>query len=198
MQAHALTRDLGSYRWQCEMRTTAALAVLVATLSFAALEPVIAVLSCALGWAMLAIAVSDMRRFLVPDVLSLPAIPLGLLASGWLAPDGSYDMVVLWHSAAAIFGALCLYLIAEIYQRVRGRSGLGLGDVKLAAVAGAWTGPDGLSRVLLVACAAAITYVLVRNATTERKITGTTPIPLGAFLAPAIWIVWLAAQAMAD
>jgi leader peptidase (prepilin peptidase)/N-methyltransferase len=179
------------------MWTIGVLALLVAVLSFAGLEPRSALVSCALGWTMLGIAVSDVRRFLVPDILSLPAIPLGLIVSGWLAPEPTDDPVVLWHTAAAIIGALGLYSIGAIYRRVRARQGLGLGDVKLAAVAGAWTGPEGLIRVLLLACAAALTYVLIVGLKGDRKPSGATPIPLGAFLAPSIWIVWIAGQALA-
>jgi leader peptidase (prepilin peptidase)/N-methyltransferase len=179
------------------MRIVGTLALVVATLSFALLDPKTALVSCALGWVMLAIAVSDMRRFLVPDVLSLPAIPLGLLASGWLARGATDDLVVLWHTAAAILGALGLYAIGAIYRGVRARPGLGLGDVKLVAVAGAWTGPEGLVRVLLFACATALSYVIILGLLSKQKPNATTPIPFGAFLAPSIWIVWLAGQALA-
>ena len=59
----------------------AALAVVIAAVSFLVLAPLPALVSCFLGWTMLAIAVIDARHFIVPDVLSLPAIPAGLIAA---------------------------------------------------------------------------------------------------------------------
>ncbi len=174
------------------MWIASALALLIAALSFSLLDPLTALISCAFGGAMLAIAVSDMRHFIVPDKLSLPAIPIGLIASGWLAREG--EPVVLWHTAAAVAGALALYAIAEAYMWSRSRQGLGLGDVKLAAVAGAWVGPEGLIQVLLIACAAALTYVIAIGLHDRQKPSTTGAIPLGAFLAPGIWIVWFVIQ----
>jgi leader peptidase (prepilin peptidase) / N-methyltransferase len=88
----------------------------------------------------------------VPDRLSLPAIPAGLIASGLLASESPAHAMMLSHLIAALVGALSLLAIREAYAVLRGREGLGLGDVKLAAVAGAWTGFAGLPLVLLLAC----------------------------------------------
>ena len=167
---------------------------LIAVLSFLLFDPLIAIISCGFGLAMLAIAVSDARSFRVPDVLSLPAIPCGLLVSWWLSTDAAAWSVVAWHVGASCLGALCLYTLGVLYERFRHRNGLGLGDVKLAAVAGAWTGPDGLTAVLLLACAGALTYVLYLFLRGAHPLSGTTPVPLGTFLAPATWIVWVLLQ----
>jgi leader peptidase (prepilin peptidase)/N-methyltransferase len=64
-----------------------------------------------------------------------------------------------------------------------------LGDVKLAAVAGGWTGIDGLGPSLLLACVLALTFVLMYQRT--REVTPATALPFGAFLAPSIWLVWV-------
>ena len=56
----------------------------IVLLSFSVLPRNLALMSCVLGRTMLAIAAIDARRFMIPDVLSLPAIPAGLLASGSL------------------------------------------------------------------------------------------------------------------
>ena len=72
--------------------------------------------------------------------------------------------------------------------------GLGLGDVKLAAVAGAWTGLAGLANVWLFACIAAIGFVLFQRLAGANTISRETRIAFGAFLAPAIWAVWALQQ----
>jgi leader peptidase (prepilin peptidase)/N-methyltransferase len=166
-------------------------AVLVA--SWIALDPMAALVSCLLGWTMLAIAVTDAERFIVPDILSLPAIPAGLIAIRVLAGSELDDGLVFAHIGAAVAGAASLYAIRQLYFYWRGREGLGLGDVKLAAAAGAWTGLSGLGHVLLLACVLAISYVFICHARNLRNINGSAAVPLGLFLAPSIWLVWFAA-----
>jgi leader peptidase (prepilin peptidase)/N-methyltransferase len=173
----------------------AAAAIAIAAMSFAVLQPLPAAVSCALGWAMLAVAVSDARRFIVPDVLSLPAIPLGLLAAPLIGHEQTSSMTILAHLGAAIAGAAIFYAIRQIYYALRRHHGLGLGDVKLAAAAGAWTGLEGLSTVLLLACFVAMAWVLASKALTRERLDATTAVPFGAFLAPAIWLTWWLAAA---
>jgi leader peptidase (prepilin peptidase)/N-methyltransferase len=177
------------------LRIALPLAALVALPSFLLLEPIAAMISCGFGLAMAAIAVSDARRFIVPDRLSLPAIPAGLIASGLLTGGTPAHAVMLSHLTAALAGALSLLAIREAYAVLRGREGLGLGDVKLAAVAGAWTGFAGLPLVLLLACLGAMAAIFAASIRRKAAVTGTTAVPLGATLAPAIWLVWLAHMA---
>lgn len=168
------------------------LAISVAALSFAALDMTTALVSCALGAATIAIAISDARRLIVPDVLSLPLIPAGLLAT-WLLSDAELaGALVLEHVVAAGVAAAALLAIRHVYFRWRRQEGLGLGDVKLAAAAGAWTGLEGIADVLLLACLVAIAFVLIVHARSRTRLDGSAAIPLGAFLAPAIWLVWCA------
>jgi leader peptidase (prepilin peptidase)/N-methyltransferase len=150
--------------------------------------------SCALGWGMLAIAAVDARRFTIPDALSLPAIPLGLLASGELMVAGSGGLVAMDHVIGAGLGGAAFWLVRAAYGTLRGREGLGLGDVKLAAAAGAWTGWQDLSNVVLLAAAAALGLALVRAARRRKWLAGTDRIAFGAFLAPAVWVVWVLRQ----
>lgn len=162
--------------------------------SFQVFTPRMAAVSSALGWAMLAIAVIDTRRFTIPDVLSLPAIPLGLLASGKLLVPWSGSLVALDHVIGAILGGAIFWLVREGYSRLRGREGLGFGDVKLAAAAGAWTAWQDLSNVVLLAAVAALGFALIRAVVQRNGLAGTERIAFGAFLAPAIWVVWVLRQ----
>jgi len=135
-------------------------AAAVLTASFLLLDPLRATIAAALGLAMLAITVCDLRRFIVPDVLSLPAIPAGLIAAYSLSPANLAPLIVLEHLSAALLGGLAFFGINLIYKSTRGFDGLGMGDVKLAAAAGAWTGLAGLSLVILIACAGALAYIV--------------------------------------
>lgn len=94
--------------------------------------------SLVLGGLMLAVAHIDARQLRIPDILSLPAIPLGLLASGYLVWPAKAQLVDGTHVIGMLAGCFTLWAIRLVYQAIRKREGLGLGDVKLAAVAGAW------------------------------------------------------------
>jgi len=153
-----------------------------------------AVLCCGLGWTMLAIAMSDAKRFIIPDVLSLPAIPLGLIATYLVSEPNSASETVFEHTIAAAAAFAFLWLIRRGYHVLRQMHGLGLGDVKLGAVAGAWTGLQGAPNVLLLACLLAIAYVLWLTLVMRKPLTRTSVLPLGVFLAPAIWIIWSASN----
>jgi leader peptidase (prepilin peptidase)/N-methyltransferase len=170
----------------------ACLAIAIAATSFFVFEPAIALVSCLLGWTMLAIAVVDARKFIVSDVLSLPSIPAGLLVARLLHDGQGHHIVVLEHLSAAVLGAAIFYTIRQLYFVWRKREGLGLGDVKLAASAGAWTGLPGLGHVLLLACVLAVSFVLLSHLQNVRSIRRSTAVAFGVFLAPLIWFVWCA------
>jgi leader peptidase (prepilin peptidase)/N-methyltransferase len=141
--------------------------------------------AAALGWWLLALGWIDWRRFILPDALTLPLIVLGLAAAWGLAPDELWDRL-----AGAVCGYLLLWGVAWLYRRLRGRDGLGLGDAKLLAAAGAWVGAGGLPSVLagaaIAALAAAGGMMLA-----GRRLDRHTALPFGPFLAAATWLVWL-------
>jgi leader peptidase (prepilin peptidase) / N-methyltransferase len=58
---------------------------------------------CLLGWGLLALGWIDATTLRLPDALTLPLIPLGLLATWWLAPDA-----LIAHAAGAALGCLAL------------------------------------------------------------------------------------------
>jgi leader peptidase (prepilin peptidase)/N-methyltransferase len=169
----------------------AALGLGIAAVSFSALGPRAAIVSCLLGWTMAAIAIVDAQRFTIPDALSLPAIPIGLLASGSLLDPSAGQLVGLDHVIGACLGGASLWLVREAYFRLRGREGIGLGDVKLASAAGAWTGWYQLSHVILLSAALALILALALAIVRRRRLSGTEKVPFGALLAPSIWAVWL-------
>lgn len=169
----------------------AAVLVVVAT-SLWLLPPVKALVAMLLGAAMIAIVVVDVRHFIIPDRLSLPAIPLGLLASGSLLDPQRLVLVSSDHLIGMALGGGVLWALRWAYERFRGVEGLGLGDVKLAAAAGAWVGWQGLPNVLLLAALAGLGLAAVSAIRKGGRLEAQARIPFGAFLAPALWVVWMA------
>jgi len=151
-----------------------------------------AMFSAALFFLMAMIVLTDLRCFTVPDVLSLPAIPLGLLANALLAPDGIGTEAVVDGLSGAVIGASVLFLLRAAYFRLRGIEGLGLGDVKLAGVAGAWLGPAALAPVCLLAALAAFICLGIMAAFRSKDgIHARLPVPFGGFIAPSIFVIWM-------
>jgi leader peptidase (prepilin peptidase) / N-methyltransferase len=143
------------------------------------------VASCALGWTLLCLAVIDYRRFLLPDVLTLPLIPAGLAIAWLLDPALLPD-----HVLGALAGFAALALLGVAYRLLRDREGLGLGDAKLLAAAGAWLGWQALPGVVLIGALCALALTLARIAA-GGTLSATTPIAFGSHLALAFWLVWL-------
>src|SRR5262245_1993279 len=113
------------------------LGILGVGLSLAVSPGVRGLFGAGLALLMLAIAVSDARRFIIPDQLSAAAFVLALISAAWFDVEPFPGM--LWASLLrAVVAAVPFLVLMVAYEWVRGRRGLGLGDVKLAAVAGAW------------------------------------------------------------
>lgn len=143
---------------------------------------------CLLGWGLLALAWIDAEHLLLPDILTLPLILLGLGAAWYLRWPPPVDA-----AAGAAAGYLGFRLLALAYRRVRGRDGLGAGDAKLLAVAGAWLGWQALGDVVLGAALTGILWFVATRApsTDEQPAAGPAELPFGPALAIAIWIVRL-------
>jgi leader peptidase (prepilin peptidase) / N-methyltransferase len=140
---------------------------------------------------MLAIAVIDHRRMIIPDELNALAFIAGLIVAGAGADAPPVVAILQALGRAALMFALFLGFRAG-YRALRGVEGMGLGDVKLAAVAGLWLDWAFLPIVVEVAALSALAVALcarIRGDGFDPK----ARLPFGTFFAPAIWICWLLA-----
>jgi len=142
-------------------------------------------LDCLLGWWLLTLAWIDVRCWLLPDSLTLPLIIAGLAAAAAFDPEGLTD-----RAFGAAAGYLGLRMVALIYRALRGRDGLGGGDAKLLAAAGAWVGLRALPQVVLLAALAGLLAAACLRLSGIR-LGAQSAIPFGPFLALAIWLLWL-------
>jgi len=143
------------------------------------------VLLAALGLALLYVALHDIRFMLLPDAVTLPLIALGFVNVIWSGPP------FLDRAIGAGLGILVLPAINWVYKRLRGRDGIGLGDAKLLAAAGAWLGWTGLAPVLLVASLAGLLTVGA-VALYRRRMPRGEAIPFGPFLALGFFLMFAA------
>jgi leader peptidase (prepilin peptidase)/N-methyltransferase len=111
---------------------------------------------CVFFFLLLGLIFIDFEHHLLPDVMTLPGTMLGLIFSLFVPVGGMPAFItrrlltLRWPLAGisfidslmgAVIGALFIYAVGEIYFRVRHIEGMGLGDVKLMAMVGAFLGP---------------------------------------------------------
>ena len=141
--------------------------------------------SLAFGGVLLALSAIDFDRQLLVDSLTLPLIPAGLAVAYAVDPNGVAD-----HMIGALAGFACLVALSWAYRRFRGREGLGFGDSKLLAGAGAWVAWPGLPSVILIAASSALAVVLLRSLA-GHQVRLEERMPFGPYLCLGAWIVWL-------
>ena len=86
------------------------------------------------GCAMIVLFVIDLQHRILPNIITLPGIVIGFLCSMLVGPGWQSSLIGI----AA--GGGTLWAIAEIYYRVRHEEGLGMGDVKMLGMVGAFLG----------------------------------------------------------
>src|SRR5262245_2737338 len=141
--------------------------------------------SCVLGWTLLALAIIDYKYFLLPDFLTLPLIPFGLVVI-W-ASDPSR---LIHHVNGVALGFGFVVLLREAYRLLRGREGMGFGDAKLLAASGAFVSWEGLPSVVLIASLTALGLALLKSLQ-GTGMSFADRLPFGTFLCLSTWIVWL-------
>ena len=144
-------------------------------------------LTLVFGLCLLALAVIDLKTFILPDGLNLTVF---LLGCGMVA---AYRQEVwLWHLAGAAAGYGLLWLVEVAYRKLRGIDGLGRGDAKLLGAIGMWVGLEGIPPVLLIASLGGIVSVVVAAALRRQALSGQTTIAFGPWIALGGYAVWLA------
>ena len=109
-------------------------AVLFATCAWAYGPTLLFVSRVLFGSALIVLFAIDLEHHLLPNVITLPGIVIGFVFSLFLPPGWMDSLIGL------VVGGGGLFLIAEGYYRVRHEEGLGMGDVKMLAMIGAFLG----------------------------------------------------------
>ena len=141
--------------------------------------------SCGLGWCLLTLAIIDCRDGLLPDALTLALLPIGLAVAALEFPGA-----ILPRAIGAAAGFLSFAAIRWGYRRWRGRDGLGFGDVKLLAAAGAWVSWEGLPSVVLIGALFGLGMALFGRFS-GRPLALDERLAFGPGLCLGTWLVWL-------
>ena len=135
-------------------------------------------------YALIVISFIDLKWQIIPDVISVPGIFGGLMASFCLPYLSFKDSV-----CGALLGGGFLFIVAYGYYFIRKKEGMGGGDIKLLAMIGAFLGWRAIPFVLFSASVTGsiigILWILFQGK--DRNF----PIPFGPFLAlGAIWVIF--------
>ncbi|HEV2563899.1 MAG TPA: A24 family peptidase [Microvirga sp.] len=137
-----------------------------------------------LGSVSLAISVVDARWLFIPNALNV-ANAGGGLAFAALSGSTSLSASLI----GSILGFAMLLIFRASYKSIRGRDGLGLGDVKLMAGAGLWVGWHGLAPLLLLSSLSALLFLGLRHVLGGR-FAPQQELPFGPFLCIGTSTVW--------
>jgi leader peptidase (prepilin peptidase)/N-methyltransferase len=112
------------------------------------------------------LTVTDLRVRLLPDLVNWPGFAAGLMFSAIVPPGNGHAGIfagrllqvhlpgfvagILDGVLGAAFGSFLLWGLAAGYKLVRGHEGMGMGDVKMIAMIGAFVGLRGTFLTLLV------------------------------------------------
>lgn len=125
--------------------------------------------------ALIVLFVIDLEHQILPNRITLPGIAVGFVASLWLWPGWRDSLLGI------LLGGGILWAIAEAYFRVRREEGLGMGDVKMLAMIGAFLGwQQVLVTLVLSSAAGALVGVALMAA---GRGTMKYALPFGTFLA---------------
>jgi leader peptidase (prepilin peptidase) / N-methyltransferase len=132
--------------------------------------------------------VIDLELQLLPNLITLPGIAVGFLFS-LVAPPGPLPSL-----AGIALGAGILYGIAAAYYAVRRQEGMGMGDVKMLAMIGAFL---GWRAVLVTLILASFSGALIGIALLSTKREGLRfALPFGTFLALGAFAAMIAGDAI--
>jgi leader peptidase (prepilin peptidase)/N-methyltransferase len=107
--------------------------------------------------ALITITVIDLFHQIIPDVISLPGIGVGLLASLVIPHQTFFNSLI-----GMLCGGGSLFLVATLYQWWFKREGMGGGDVKLLAMIGAFLGwKSVILTILLSSLIGSITGIMI-------------------------------------
>jgi leader peptidase (prepilin peptidase) / N-methyltransferase len=138
--------------------------------------------------ALIVLAFIDLRHRILPNPITLGGIVIGLLFSVVFPPG--------WQSAliGVLLGGGLLFLIGEVYFRLRGIEGMGMGDVKMLGMIGAFLGWQAVVVTMVLASfgGAIVGMVMMGTQKGDMKYA----LPFGTFLSAAALVASLFGDSM--
>ena len=132
----------------------------------------------------------DIRHYIIPDQLSIYAVPLGVMAAVLQESMGVANAPTWQQSVlGALVGGGSLGLVMALFYVIRRKEGMGMGDVKLLAMIGAFLGAWPAVPFVIFVSSVLGALVGIPMALGRKNGLGTA-LPYGPFLALAS-VTWL-------
>jgi leader peptidase (prepilin peptidase)/N-methyltransferase len=125
---------------------------------------------------LLVVTFIDLDHRIIPDVITLPGIPICFAAS-FVLPTITYLESIL----GILVGGGSLFLVAWVYQLLTKKEGMGGGDIKLLSLIGAIIGWKGVLFTIFVASAVGTLSGMIVMLKTRKGMK--LAVPFGPFLA---------------
>jgi leader peptidase (prepilin peptidase)/N-methyltransferase len=137
---------------------------------------------------LIVLAFIDLRHRILPNPITLGGTVVGLLFSLFLPPGWLAALIGI------LIGGGVLLAIGEVYLRLRGIEGMGLGDVKMLAMIGAFLGWKAVLVTLILSSlsGALVGFILLLSQRGSMKYQ----LPFGTFLAGAALVASLYGDAL--
>jgi len=123
----------------------------------------------------------DLDLQIIPDRITLPGMVVGLLCSFWNTSLGSGGQRIISSAIGLVAGGVLFYLIAMLGNALFKKESMGGGDIKLAAMIGAFLGWKGALIAFFLAFVAGAVAGLIIMCISRRE--RSAEIPFGPFLA---------------
>lgn len=136
-------------------------------------EAATAALFCCL---MIVLAAIDSEHYLLPDAITFPGLALGLALQAWIPQATLVEAVT-----GALVGAGLLILLLNVWFWLRGEESMGLGDVNMLAMIGAFLGWQGVLTTMVLA--SFLGAVVGLGLIAARRMEMKSKLPFGVFLA---------------
>ena len=136
------------------------------------------------GCALITLFAIDLEHHLLPNAITLPGIVAGFVLSFFTEPGWVSSLIGI------LVGGGVLLAIAEVYYRVRHEEGLGMGDVKMLAMVGAFVGWQLTFLTLMMASFAGsiigVALIVTRRGGMKYALPFGTFLALGAAVAATV------------
>ncbi|PYE01067.1 prepilin peptidase [Prochlorococcus marinus] len=142
------------------------------------------------GWVLISYLLSltfiDIEHMILPNVLTITGSFLGIIFTSAIHKN---SLLIIENIKAYLVGLICFSLLAYFIKIIIGKPALGMGDVKLFAMSGAWLGFSGLEISIVLSFLLAGTFSLI--GLIFKSIKRGQYIPFGPFICLSIFLVWL-------
>ena len=122
----------------------------------------------------------DLKHFIIPNELTFPLMVIGFLKSF----DPNLDQTIFPNYINSILGGFIgyflIWLVIFVYEKIRKKEGMGLGDAKLMAAIGFWFGWVSIPFTIFISSLVALIFVMPSLLNKTRKVS--SQIPFGPYI----------------